>query len=132
MAYLLDTNWLIQLLGGHKETATFHKSIHPDKLAVSYITVGEIYDVAFAYANPQAHLVSFRQFLAPFKVLTLNDAIMERFAEVRSYLRRRGELIADFDILIGATALHHDLTLLTYNTRHFKRIPDLKLYPLAA
>src|SRR6266567_5371513 len=132
MAHLLDTNWLIQLLGRHKETATFHKSIHPDKLAVSYITVGEIYDVAFAYANPQAHLVSFRQFLAPFKVLTLNDAIMERFAEVRSYLRRRGELIADFDILIGATALHHDLTLLTYNTRHFKRIPDLQLYPPAA
>ena len=132
MAYLLDTNWLIQLLAGLKETDTFHKRIHPDKIAVSYITVGEIYDVAFAYANPQAHLVSFRQFLAPFKVLTLNDAIMERFAEVRSYLRRRGELIADFDILIGATALHHDLTLLTYNTRHFKRIPDLKLYPLAA
>ena len=93
---------------------------------------GEIYDVAFAYANPQAHLSSFRQFLAPFTLLTLNDPIMEKFAEVRSYLRRRGQLISDFDILIGATALHHDLTLLTYNTCHFKRIPDLKLYPPAA
>ena len=132
MNYLLDTNWLIQLLAGHKETATFHRHLHPETIAVSFITVGEIYDVAFAYANPQARLVSFRQFLAPFKVLTLNDGIMERFAEVRSYLRRRGELISDFDILIGATALHHDLTLLTYNTRHFKRIPDPKLYPPAA
>jgi len=132
MNYLLDTNWIIQLLAGHNETATFHKRIHPDKLAVSYITVGEIYDVAFAYANPQAHLSSFRQFLAPFTLLTLNDAIMERFADIRSLLRRRGELISDFDILIGATALHHDLTLLTYNTRHFKRIPDLQLYPPAA
>ena len=131
MRYLLDTNWLIQLLAGHKETATFHKRIHPDKMAVSYITVGEIYDVAFAYTNPQALLSSFRQFLAPFTLLTLNYPIMEKFAEVRSYLRRRGELISDFDILIGATALHHDLTILTYNTRHFKRIPDLKLYPPA-
>ena len=132
MNYLLDTNWLIQLLAGHKETATFHRHLHPETIAVSFITVGEIYDVAFAYANPQAHLSSFRQFLAPFKVLTLNDLIMERFAEVRSYLRRRGELISDFDILIGATALHHDLTILTYNKRHFERIPDLKLYPPAA
>ena len=132
MNYLLDTNWMIQLLAGHKETAAFHKRIHPDKMAVSYITAGEIYDVAFAYANPQAHLSSFRQFLAPFTLLTLNDSIMETFAEVRSYLRRRGELISDFDILIGATALHHDLTLLAYNTRHFKRIPDLKVYPPAA
>ena len=132
MAYLLDTNWLIQLLAGHKETATFHKHLHPEQIAVSLITVGEIYDVAFAYVNPPAHLVSFRQFLAPFTLLTLNDAIMEQFAEVRSHLRRRGELISDFDILIGVTALHHDLTLLTYNTRHFKRIPDLKLYPATA
>src|SRR2546429_6318404 len=64
MTYLLDTNWIIQLLAGHPKTVTFHKGLHPDKLAVSYITVGEIYDVAFAYANPQAHLVSLRQFLA--------------------------------------------------------------------
>jgi tRNA(fMet)-specific endonuclease VapC len=132
MKYLLDTNWMIQLLAGHKETATFHKHLHPDKIAVSSITVGEIYDMAFAYANPQAHLVSFRQFLSPFKLLTLNDPIRERFADIRSLLRRRGELISDFDTLSGATALHHDLTLLTYNTRHFKRIPDLKLYPPAA
>jgi predicted nucleic acid-binding protein len=53
---------------------------------------------------------------------------MERFAEIRSFLRRRGELIADFDLLIGATALYYDLTVLTYNKRHFKRIPDLKIY----
>ena len=33
-----------------------------------------------------------------------------------------GQIIADFDILIAATALHHDLTLLTRNTRHFDRI----------
>src|SRR5437764_1234251 len=105
MTYLLDTNWIIQLLAGHNQTTTFHKRIHPEKIAVSYITVGEIYDVAFTYANPQAHLSSFRQFLAPFKVLNLNEAIMEHFAEIRSFLRRRGEIISDFDILLGVTAL---------------------------
>jgi predicted nucleic acid-binding protein len=53
---------------------------------------------------------------------------MEHFAETRALLRRRGELIADFDLLIAATALHHDLTLLTFNLRHFERIPELRLY----
>src|SRR5712691_10501064 len=124
MAYLLDTNWIIQLLAGHNETATFHKRVHPDKMAVSYITIGEIYDVAFTYANPQAHLHTFRQFLTPFPILDLNEPIMQHFAEIRSFLRRRGEIISDFDILIGATALFYDLTVLTYNKRHFKRIPD--------
>jgi predicted nucleic acid-binding protein len=129
MDYLLDTNWIIQVLAGQNETTRYHKKLNLRRVAVSYITVGEIYDVAFNYANPQAHLSSFRQFLAPFKILNLNDPIMEQFAEIRSFLRRRGEIISDFDILIGAIALHYDLTLLTYNARHFKRIPDLKMYP---
>jgi tRNA(fMet)-specific endonuclease VapC len=53
---------------------------------------------------------------------------MERFADIRSYLRRRGELIPDFDVLLAATAIHHNLTILTYNTRHLQRIPDVQLY----
>jgi predicted nucleic acid-binding protein len=32
------------------------------------------------------------------------------------------------DLLIAATALDHDLTLVTRNRRHFERIPDLTLY----
>ena len=32
------------------------------------------------------------------------------------------------DHLIAATAIHHDLTLLTFNRRHFERVLDLKLF----
>jgi predicted nucleic acid-binding protein len=53
---------------------------------------------------------------------------MERFAYLRAELRRRGQLFPDLDLLIAATALQHDLTLLTRNVRHFNRIPDLRLY----
>lgn len=38
------------------------------------------------------------------------------------------QIIGDPDILIAATALYHDLTLVTRNQAHFQRIPDLKLY----
>jgi tRNA(fMet)-specific endonuclease VapC len=130
MRYLLDADWIIQVLAGRSEAVLAHKRINPEEIAVSYITIGEIYDVAFSYANSEAHLQTFRQFLAPFPLLDLNEPIMERFAEIRAYLRRRGELISDFDILIGA--VYYGLTVLTYNKRHFKRIPDLKLYPSAA
>ena len=128
MRYVLDADWIIQVLAGRSEAVLAHKRINPEEIAVSYITIGEIYDVAYTYANPEAHLQTFRQFLAPFPLLDLNEPIMERFAEIRASLRRRGEIISDFDILIGATALSYDLTVLTYNIRHFKRIPDLKLY----
>jgi predicted nucleic acid-binding protein len=53
---------------------------------------------------------------------------METFAQVRAHLRRRGEIISDFDMLIGATALHYNLIVLTHNKKHFARIPDIKIY----
>ncbi len=58
------------------------------RIAVSYASVGEAYEGAFSFSNPQAHLHTFRQLLRPFQVLTLNDPIMERFAKIRSSLRR--------------------------------------------
>ena len=132
MNYLLDTDWIINLLAGNKDAEEKIQHLDPDDIVISLATVGEIYEGAYSYANPQDHIHTFRQFLSHFQLLHLNLSIMEKFAEIRAYLRRRGELISDFDILLGATALHYDLTVLTYNTRHFRRIPDLKLYPPAA
>jgi tRNA(fMet)-specific endonuclease VapC len=126
--FLLDTDWILQSLGDRQPALDTLDQLAGSRIFVSYITVGEIYEPAFNSVNPQAHLVNFRQFLSSYHILTLSDPIMERFAELRAYLRRRGQLISDFDLLIGATALHHELTLLTFNRRDFERIPDLKLY----
>ncbi len=38
-------------------------------------------------------------------------------------------LIPDADLFIAATALHHDLTLVTRNLKHFERVPGIRLYP---
>jgi tRNA(fMet)-specific endonuclease VapC len=71
---------------------------------------------------------TFRGFIAPFRVIPVTEPIAVRFVEIRALLTRQGELISDFDMLIGATALHYNLTVLTFNLRHFSRIPDLNLY----
>ncbi len=43
-----------------------------------------------------------------------------------------GQLIGNPDLLIAATALYHNLTLLTHNTRHFSRISGLQVEDVAA
>lgn len=128
MPYLLDTDWIIQALAGQAQSVQTLHLLAPQGMAISWITIGEIYEGAFGSPDPPAHLAAFRQFLRPFPILDLNDPIMERFAEIRSLMRRRGNLIPDFDIILGATALHHRLTVLTYNVRHFCRIPGLRIY----
>jgi len=128
MPYLLDADWVIHALAGRRQAVETLKRLAPDGIAISWVTIGEVYEGAFGFPDPAAHLASFRRFLQPFRILDLDDPIMERFAELRSLLRRQGEIIPDFDILIGATALHHNLTVLTDNVRHFQRIPGLSLY----
>ena len=48
-------------------------------------------------------------------------------SEERARLREEGNLIGDMDILIGATAISCNLTLLTNNRRHFERMQGLNI-----
>lgn len=98
-----------------------------DGLAVSIISVGELYEGAFSVSDPKRLLPEFRQFLREYEILGLSDSTMEVFARERAALRRRGMLIPDMDLLIASTAITHGLTLMTRNARHFKRIPNLAL-----
>jgi predicted nucleic acid-binding protein len=131
LRYLLDNDWIIDVLVGRVPAAREALDRLSDQgLAVSIITVGELYDGAFGYPDTARRLASFRAFLAPFPIVDLNEPIMELFARERARLRQAGMLVPDFDLLIAATALHYDLTLLTRNVRHFtpSRFPALQVY----
>lgn len=59
-------------------------------------------------------------------VLPLDDDVVVQAAEIYGLLKKQGAIIGDADILIAATALVHDLTLVTGNLDHFRRIPTLQ------
>ena len=84
MTYLLDTDWIINLLAGNKDAEEKIQHLDPEEIVISLVTVGEIYEGAYNYANPPAHIHTFRQFLSHFQLLHLNLSIMEKFAEIRS------------------------------------------------
>jgi tRNA(fMet)-specific endonuclease VapC len=128
MTYLIDTDWVASYLNGRADAIQLLNSVAPSGIAISLITYGEIYDGIYHGKTPKAAERGFLQFLRTATVLPLNRSIMKRFAQVRGDLRRAGQTIADTDVLIGATALHYQLELVTRNVRHFQRIPQLKLY----
>lgn len=128
MSYLVDTDWMASYLKGRADAQQLLRTLRPAGLATSLITYGELLDGIYYGRNPTANEQVFRQFLRAIRVLPLNRPIMERFARIRGDLRQRGQIIGDPDILIAATALHHNLILVTRNLQHFQRIPQLKLY----
>jgi len=52
---------------------------------------------------------------------------METFADLKVGLQQKGNGIADFDLIIAATALSINYILVTDNEKHFSRIPSLQI-----
>ena len=132
MSVLVDTDLVISGMKGVPEVLALLDRFAGEGLAVSTITLAEIFEGAFHTQRPDQHLLRAREFLGRYVILDVSDAIAEEFGAIRATLRRQGNLIADMDLLIAATALSHDLTLVTGNTRHFTRVPGLRLHRMPA
>jgi tRNA(fMet)-specific endonuclease VapC len=126
--YLVDTDWIIDALANIPDAITALRLFARDGIAVSIVSYAELFDGAYGSQHPQAEIARIQQFLASYPVINLSEAIGDRFGQTRSRLRSRGMLIPDLDLLIGVTAVVHNLTIMTRNVRHFGRIPGLVMY----
>ena len=59
-------------------------------------------------------------------ILPILGAIPE-YGKHKVQLRRSGEMISDFDLLIGTTAIANDLIMVTENIKEFNRIKGIEL-----
>lgn len=128
MSYLVDTDWMVEYLKGRSPVTQLLEELAHQGLAISLITYGELYEGIYYGRERERHAQGLAGFLQIADLLPLDPPTMQEFARLRGALRAQGQLIGDLDLLIAATALRHNLILLTHNTRHFRRIPELKLY----
>lgn len=102
------------------------KQIGFENCFVSEITVAEL---KFGAENSE-HLEKNRKvianFLEVFQVIPIFGAL-DIYAREKARLRKVGYVIDDFDLLIGATAIAHELIMVTNNTKHFARMENILL-----
>ena len=126
--YLIDTDWVINWLHGVQRVMTRVEQLMPDGISISPLSLAELYDGILGDADPAHSEGELFAFLA--RGITTVEVDLETcrvFARERRRLRAAGNLIPDFDLMIGATAVRHDLTLLSNNRRHFQRIAGLTI-----
>ena len=87
-AYLIDTDWIIQVLYGSAEATQALEDCAPQGLALSLITYGELFQGAYYTRDATVALATLRTFLDGKDILPLTEAIMERFAILRGQLTR--------------------------------------------
>ena len=127
MQYLVDTDWIISHLHQVEPVVRRLDDLAAAGLGISIVSLAELYDGVFGAKDPERSERALRYFLEDAAVVNLDDEICRIFAWERGRLRAAGMLVGDFDLLIGATALRHGLTLLTNNRRHFERLEGLQI-----
>jgi predicted nucleic acid-binding protein len=109
------------------------RGISRDAQFSSAVTVGELFKGAYRSAASERHLKNIEERVLPAVTILPYDLSVARvFGKVRAELERAGNVLPDADLQIAATALYHNLELVTGNLRHFERIPALRLNEVLA
>ena len=88
----------------------------------SALALGEFAEGFSSAADPRL-----AQYLRNATILDVNTETARIYGRITRRLRQAGKLIGSNDLWIASHALQHRLTLVTADTTHFERVPNLRL-----
>jgi predicted nucleic acid-binding protein len=138
--FLLDTNCISELVRPKPDRRVVEWMDAADEsiLYLSVLTLGEIRKglAGLSQSKRRAHLETWLEtgLRARFaeRVLPVNAPIAERWGLIAAEAKLRGKPLPVIDGLIAATALHHNLTVVSRNTRDFAAVHAQVLNPWEA
>ncbi|MBQ9466736.1 MAG: PIN domain-containing protein [Muribaculaceae bacterium] len=127
LKYLLDTSTCIELLRGNEKVRKMCVEYN-QYCCISIITAIEL--LYGAYHAPQQYRqqeIDKANLLIDYYTIVGIDGIADAFSFEKVRLESIGQIIEDFDLLIGISARENNLITVTNNTRHFCRIENLQI-----
>lgn len=125
--YLFDTDILIYSLKGHPAVIEKLEEHRGDQMAVSVISLMELYYGAHKSRHREANISKVRMVEDSFDVVPVGVEVSHTFGSLKADMEERGTPLDDFDLILASTALSHNLTLVSNNIKHFRRIDSLSL-----
>jgi len=98
-----------------------------DALAVSVVTLMELYYGAHKSQRVAANLAKVRAIEHAFAVVGVGPECAEAFGVLKARLEQAGTPLDDFDLTLASTALARNFVLVSNDTSHFERVPGLRL-----
>ena len=124
--YLLDTNACIRILNNSSATLVNRlREYRPDEVALCSVVKAELIYGARHSSRIAENLRLLERFFAPFNSLPFDDNCVQTYGRVRAELERAGTPIGPYDLMIAATAIANQRTLVTANVREFGRVAGL-------
>jgi tRNA(fMet)-specific endonuclease VapC len=123
---MLDTDVSSYIIKRRPQSLLGRFERHAEELCVSVITAAELRFGAAKVGRPAlTDLVE--AFLERLSILDWTDAVTHHYARLRAALEQAGTPIGNMDLLIAAHAMAEGSVILTNNTKHFSRVPGLKV-----
>lgn len=126
MRFLLDTDICSAHLKGNR-LVTNRFLQHTGGQAISTITLFELSTWAQRARAPVRRQQDLTLLLNDLETLELTEAIAVRGGTIRAAALDQGVPIPELDLLIASTALEHNLTLVTHNSKNYANVPGLAL-----
>ena len=123
---MLDTNVCVHFMRGLHGVQLRMAKVKPTNCHISEITYAELLFGVENSEHRKLNQENLDHFMLRVSVLSISSAIPV-YAKERARIESIGQPLDDFDLLIGATAIHHNMTLVTNNTKHFQRLKGIKL-----
>jgi predicted nucleic acid-binding protein len=138
--FLLDTNCISELIRSHPEPRVMDWMREADEnlLYLSVLTLGEIRKGAaiLPQSKRRTHLESWLEFDLQVRfsgrILAIDNAVADRWGWLTAEAERKGRPLAAIDGLLAATALHHNLTVVSRNSSDFAHTQVPLLNPWTA
>lgn len=125
---MLDTNICIYIIKNKPLDVRKKLEIHSfGEIAISSITVSELYYGAYKSSKREQNLLSLNNFLSPFNIIEFDMECALVYGKIRTELENKGQIIGSMDMLIASCLLAKDFTLITNNLKEFKRIKGLRV-----
>lgn len=130
MPYLIDSDWTIDHLAEVPEAEQLLAQLAPDGIAISIVTYMEIYEGALRAPDRAQAFRKLDALLSAVPIVPFDSAVARLCAEIRNQLRRQRRRVNSraLDLVIAATALTLNLTLVTRNIRDYSDVQGLVLY----
>ncbi len=124
---VLDTNIVSYIMKGHTLAQSYQPHLQGKLLAISFITVGELYYGAEKDRWGEQKRKKLETTLRNFVVIPYDHEIARHYGMVVAARKRKGRPISSNDAWIAACALRHSVPLVTHNANDFELIDGLQI-----
>jgi len=127
LAVLIDTDVFSFFLRRDSRRLAYRDDMRERMLCLSFASVAELRFGAILSGWGDSRRAALEGALRGYVMLGVDAAITQRWAEIKAARQRIGKPVASEDCWIAATALRHDIPLVTHNARDYQGIDGLKL-----